>query len=168
MKEIKIYQSYKRLTKIVIFGILMILASILLYTQEEYTVIAYIGIVLFPILLVISVVHFLRTREVLVINEQGFIDRTNDISIGFVSWNHVESIELTTILKQKFILVQVNHFDDVFKDTTPSKLRMIKSNIKKGFAPISITLASTNANIKEVAQTMQTYWNATNKEKDNM
>jgi hypothetical protein len=83
-----------------------------------------VGLVLFGPLTVASVVRAMRNRPVLVLDADGFIDRTSLISGGFVSWQEVQRIEDRQFRRRVFVTVTLSD-GEAFRARQPAWRRLL-------------------------------------------
>ncbi|NRS90341.1 hypothetical protein HNQ02_003281 [Flavobacterium sp. 7E] len=132
---------------IVFFGILFIInpdifVSPFLRSAELVKIIGIIGVLLFSILGVFGVKKLLDKKAGLTIGENGITDNTNSSSVGFIKWDDITDIKAEQFMSIKFLLIFTHDPNEILKETSGIKRKILQGNIKKYGTPILIT--STN------------------------
>jgi hypothetical protein len=96
-----------------------------------------------------------RPKYILEINEKGFIDYSSAISAGFVPWNDVKDIYISSVYNQKFISVTFYDLENFLQMLPSAKRKLVLANIKLSYDPIQINLNSAHAKYEDVLLIMQ-------------
>jgi len=175
MKEIRIKQSVGKQIKLLLLAIIMvalsIAAAIIIGSSSDYikgnearkilhTAVMIISALFFGVALIFLLFRIIRPKDVLIINENGFTDRSAISSVGFVPWASVEQIYISSVMNQSFISVEI-HDADNFKSLSPRHKRIFrKANSSLGFPAINITLNSAKEGYEDVLSLLQKYLDA--------
>lgn len=155
MSKVVIPQSQKKQVRVTFFGVIMVAASIFVFIQDNipYKIIGMVGILFFGLCLSIIIYRLIIHKGILIIDENGFVDNSSLQNFGFVQWEYVESLRVSSKLNYKFISVKMK------ASYNPNISRMVKilSKINTPFTGemINISLDSTDANINDVLLMMQ-------------
>ena len=87
-------------------------------------IVGLVGLVLFGPLTVAMVIRALRNRPVLILDADGFTDRSSLISGGFVPWQDVQQIEDRQFRRRVFVTVTVTD-RDAFRARQPAWRRVL-------------------------------------------
>ncbi|UUV22575.1 STM3941 family protein [Paenimyroides aestuarii] len=76
----------------------------------------------------------------LIINQDGIIDNTSGLSIGFIPWSEIQEISSTQVMNQKFISIVLKNPEAFMeKISNPIQKNAMKMNYKTSDSPISIS-----------------------------
>lgn len=160
MNEIIIKQSFSKQLKLTILAVLMTGVSIfvLMHNKIFYKIIGITGTFFFGFCLIVIFVRLVNPRAVLIINEKGFTDNCASFSfsnIGFIPWESVNKIYISSLLTQKYISVEINGIEK-YLSSKYHKI-MINTNSALGYPGVTISLNSTDEKCENVIKIMQEY-----------
>lgn len=104
--------------------------------------------------------RFLKPKDVLIINSDGFIDTSSFVSVGFVPWSNVSSICIRRVEHKELICITLHDTEAVLSNVPAYKGHSINGNISLGYAPNMIGLDFASENIKTVFPIMKEYLEA--------
>jgi len=148
MNKTIIKQNFLKQLKLVGLGILMVGASIFvlfLGLEDIMTgrgsplldiIFGAFGILFFGLCLAFIIFRLIRPKNILVIDEKGFVNNSTMFSGRFVPWTNVNNIYIKSVLSERFVTV----------------------NTKSG-KDIDITLNAADITYEEVLNIMQEYLN---------
>lgn len=110
MEPIVIKTSTKKLVQVVIFSIVFIIVGFFMfgkesnrYSKEFLYVVSLLGIAMGLIGVVYSIsILFKKDKTALVIDNKGITDRSSMVSLGFIPWQDVTSVRLTSMQTNRF------------------------------------------------------------------
>ena len=169
MKELVVYQSKGKQLKFVFLALVMVAASLLVFTtglgsQDSrniiFIAIGLLGILFFGFCLLYIIKDFIVGKKILVVNEKGFYDYSSAIaSKDFIGWERVQELGTYTIQGQVFITVFLFDGDEFIKSLPAMKRTAIKANIKLGAGHINInTQAAKGISREEILHEMSIYF----------
>lgn len=168
MDEIIIKQKQSKQFGFVILGAIFLyisLGMLLFETSIILRIVGLIGTLFFGICFIFIILRFIKPKDILVINQEGFVDNSTAVSIGFISWKYVDRICIKTNSVEKLIVIDINNDEQVFKNVSKIKMIFIELNKKLGYSPISISLSPTNVKYMDIIQKMQKYFETYEREK---
>lgn len=165
MGEIIIKQNQGKQFGLIIMGIIMVASSIfILIVDSEFfgsiliaKFIGIIGFLFFGACLIFIIKRFINPKNILVIGEKGITDNSSAISIGFIPWEAIDEVFISTVILQKFIAVKINNIEKRLEDMPIAKKKVLKSNIALCGAAICINLNATKYKHKDVLEIIQRY-----------
>lgn len=162
MDEIIIKESKMKVTNLIIFGFLALLASIyilvigIIEVEIISLIIGAIATLLFGTCFVFIVNATLRHKPLLVISETGITDMSTVLSIGFVAWEEIQSINvLQKKFTKNFIEVDVYDINKIMKRVSFLKKLTIKASIMFKYPPVAILLSTADMDFNEVLSLLQ-------------
>lgn len=106
-------------------------------------------------------------RNLIVVDENGIMDNTSAVSLGFIEWEDILDIKLNAFnaeeLGGKFITIILADEDKYLDRVSPLKKPVILANMKLGYSPANITLNSSRVPIEEFYEKLIEYKNNLNK-----
>lgn len=181
--EMEIKRSKRKLYLYLLGAILMFLCSIMvLYTaiwyminseskydtflyrsKELACVISVIGVIFFGIGLVYILSNIIKSKPILEVTKDGFIDNSTMSALGVVRWFDVKEILMVNILvgnisKTTMIGVRVANLSMLIKKKPWHVKKLINGNKLMGYPPITINLNATKEKPEEVLAIMNRYW----------
>ena len=116
MKEIRVYKSPWKATKLILLSSIFVALGIWGISNNMPTWISWASIGFFGLGLAIDIFHLFDRRPQIIVNELGIFDRTT--SKDFINWEIIRDTCLVDINKQKFICLIV---DEEFKPSRKKK-----------------------------------------------
>ncbi|MCK1237598.1 hypothetical protein MX003_08105 [Streptococcus uberis] len=89
------------------------------------------------------------------INDLGVYDHSTAIAIGFIPWQDIEAIQLTSLFNQTFISISVKDQQSYLKKMTVLQRLTTKANLKMGYPLINITLNTTGQKPEKVMEEIE-------------
>ena len=147
MNDIRILQSTRKQAVLVFCAVVAVSVSVFVFLQGDMVpafirVVGMLGALFFGMCLVFIAYRLIKPKEILIINAHGF-----------VSWEYVEEIYITSMMNQKFISVKTN--ESFTPNCSKGKMIFAKINAFIGYEGINITLQSSSAKIDDVLDVMQ-------------
>lgn len=114
-----------------------------------------LSVLFFGFCMIIIFATVIFCPSILIISEKGFINNSNLVSSGFISWNAVKKISVSSWPLMKVISVETNN------NYNPSQNKyqkfMSKLNQIMGYPGIQITLISAKEKPKDIVKLMNKY-----------
>ncbi len=148
--------------KLLFHFICFLLGGIFLFLTSEDDVfnrfVGIVTIVFFGAGFLIFCITWIQSREILILNEDGFIDNSSLFSRqDLFPWEQVEYMCHTSIHKQFFISIMPKDLDTFLDNLSPRAYKLAKTNLKWGYLPIQINLVSMKMKPEEVLALMEEY-----------
>ncbi|MDO6431708.1 STM3941 family protein [Flavitalea sp. BT771] len=90
-------------------------------------------------------------RPGLIIDDQGITDNSSGVSAGLVLWEDVLEIKISTVYKNRFIMIVVRNPEEyIDRQTNLIKRKAMALNHRSYGSPISISANGLNANFDEL------------------
>ena len=164
-KKFVIKQNQRKQFLLILLSIIMLSGAFFVFfynkdiSEIKYInkIIGAIGIIFFGACLIFIIKRFIKPKDILVIDQNGILDNSTAVSIGFIPWNEIKSVYINRVFTETFICVEVENIEEKLKGLSFFKRNMIKFNLKMGNAPVSITLNSTNYKPEEVLEIIKNY-----------
>lgn len=172
MEQITIKQSVRQQILFLLLALAMIAASIWMiwikpeqisglslrmFMQVWGKPVGIFGVLFFGASFIYLIYRSLHPRDVLRLNEEGFIDCSSSAGEFAVSWKEIDEIFPFEILTQKFIAVTVNDLENVLTKMTPVKQKIIRANCAMGYPPFLIQFNLARVNLPEMIEIMKKY-----------
>lgn len=166
MEDIVIEELSARAYKIVLSGVIMLIASIILgvFGKHEHRgfliVIGVIGIVFFGISSIVALWRASKNKPLLTITMDGIIDTSSVSGVGFIRYEEINSIDIVNIFGQRVIGVTPKNVNSYVKSLPKSKQRAAKMNVKMNYPPISIRVdTAKDMSIEDIYSMLLKRWN---------
>ena len=164
-EEIKIAQNQKKQFGLFLMAIIMVAASIFVFFSDVEIIggeiigkiIGLVGILFFGFCLIFIAKRLFNPKDILIINENGIMDNSTAISLGFIAWSEIKSMYKKKMFTQEFLCIDILNYEERIKGMLFIKRLLIKANKKMGYSPISITLQSTKHTVDEVLEVINKY-----------
>lgn len=156
-EKIVIKQSSRKQLFLTLIGILLVGASQICISIPLFIIqiVGFIGVIFFGICLSFVIYRLIRPRNILEIDENGFIDFSSAAGVGFIPWKNVKELYISSIFSQKLISVTLYDLEN-FLETLPFiKQKLILVNISLSYAPIQINLNETYAKYEDILAIMR-------------
>ncbi|WP_417429760.1 STM3941 family protein [Halpernia sp.] len=87
----------------------------------------------------------------IIINYHGITDNSSGLSAGFIPWEDINAIEMTTITNQKFIVIILKNPENyIDKVKSKFKQRAMRINYKISNSPVNISANSLKINFNKL------------------
>jgi hypothetical protein len=164
MGKIVIKEKKEKYRKIVIYGILMFLASVSLVwigttgSGILYTIVGSMGTLFFGICLFQILKRLACPKPLLIIDDNGIEDSSSSIALGFIPYEEIERFEIVRVgVSNPFIGVQLKNEEESIKKLSKMKQKVVKANHKIGYPSFSIRVdTAENMSIDEIFQLLKT------------
>ena len=142
MINIRILPYERRQGSKIMLATIMFLASItILEIEQLFRIFGLVGVLFFGSISIFLLCRLLiEPWAILLISEYGFFDNSTKTSLGFISWEHVHKIYLSSVLGQEIIIVELNQ-----SFATDKKSQVV----------ININLQSSKMKAKDVLRMLQ-------------
>jgi len=161
MDEIIIEENKGKLKELIRIGILILLVEIFLVGVGVKKgimlpiIIGVIGLLFFGTCFVFMVNRLRKPAPLLVVGEDGIIDRSTMTSVGFIPWRQIKLIKIYKSFNQEFIGIDLYSLKELEKGISMAKRLAIKINIVFKYPPIGISLNTANVECKEVVSLIE-------------
>ncbi len=150
-------------TQVILFSVcglvLLILAMVCLIYGNGFLM--FFGLILTVVVLYIVMIIFRNIafdKEILVLDEFGFMDNSTEDSIGFVPWEAVEDIASLDIgKKHKKPMISVKIHEEYLEELGIDREAVLSQENSKVFGEINISLQLIKESDVEVLKTMENY-----------
>ncbi len=163
MNRVVIKQNQFKTLWLLLLACIMTAVCIWLFQTTRslfYFLVGVFGSLFFIAGLLYILYRFLKPKDILIINSDGFIDTSSFVSVGFVPWSNVSSIYIRRVKHKKLICITLHNTEAVLSNVPAYKGHSINSNISLGYAPIMIGLDFASENIETVFPIMKEYHEA--------
>jgi hypothetical protein len=108
--------------------------------SEEYIfIVGLSSILFFGLCSIFLSFKFFDSKPGLVLKEDGFIDNSSGVAVGFVPWSDIKKISTIEVSKQKIILVHVKNPEEyINKQKSYFKRKMMRLSFRMYNTPISL------------------------------
>lgn len=114
-------------------------------------IVGLIGVVFFGLMAVIIFRKLSDQKAGLIINEQGIIDNSSDVSVGLILWADIEEIKVSRIMNQKMLILIVRNPQEYLdKVANRFKKKTMGINYKACGSPINISTNSLQADFNDL------------------
>ena len=134
-------------------GLLILTAS-----DSSSAWLAVVPVVLFGLVAVVMLRRVMRREPYLVVDKQGFDDRTTPFSVGRVSWSEVSSIEAERAGFQWVVRVGVHDAATIVTRLEGVRGRGLERAARNGHPPLVVGVSILAATPHEVVEAMQLRW----------
>lgn len=114
-----------------------------------------IAILFYGLCFVTFLKRIVNKTPILLINDLGVSDHSTAIAIGFIPWQDIEAIQLTSLFNQTFISISVKDQQSYLKKMTVLQRLTTKANLKMGYPLINITLNTTGQKPEKVMEEIE-------------
>lgn len=105
------------------------------------------------------------TKDPLLIRDDGFIDQSSYLALGFIPWNEVIRIYPTYVLTEKFLSVELKNQQSYIDKQTSLKRILMKINKASGYSAIQIPFTAIMESPEEICEMMLVCWQNSKEEK---
>lgn len=106
-------------------------------------------------------------KDLIVVDENGIMDNTSAVSLGFIEWNDILDIKISSVTvegqSQGFISIILSDEDKYLNRVSPLKKPIILANMKLGYSAANISLNSSGVSLDEFYKKLIEYKNNLNK-----
>lgn len=113
------------------------------------------AIVVFGLLLVPAVRLLLSKTPGLILQRDGFVDRSSAISAGFVPWSEVTELLVTTISGQRILTVKVRDPKPYLARGNLLQRPLVRANLRLTGSPINLSSTGLHISFEELVQRFQ-------------
>lgn len=130
----------------VLFGVLMIAAAVpgsgSLLTRVVFFLTGLASVLFFGLVAVVMLAKLARTNAGLILDEEGLTDHSSGLPAGFIPWNDIRKISVTTTGNQRFLVIHVKK-PEKYLDREPNLLKRtaMRMNYKLSGSPIHIQVS---------------------------
>src|SRR5215467_8125472 len=110
------------------------------------------SIVFFGLCFGIGVSKLARRTPALIIHSSGLLDNGSALSAGFLPWNEIESIFVSSIRNQRFLAIRVRDEEAMLSRQSGLKAKLMKLNVSLAGAAINIPLTTLPMSLEELIQ----------------
>ncbi|MGN7812805.1 STM3941 family protein [Flavobacterium sp. 22076] len=123
-----------------------------LFRNEKLILIAgIVSFVFFGIAFAFILKKNLTSQIGIVIDENGIIDNSSAVSLGFIDWKDVKAIRKNNVLSTQFLLIDVNNPNEYLnRAKNRIILSLLKSNLNVYGTPISISSTALKCDFDEL------------------
>lgn len=114
----------------------------------------WVGACFFPACTLYGLIRLLRRRPCLVIDERGITDRASATSFGFVGWDEIVGFRCVEFSKQKFLVVEPVHTDEILERLPRWKRWVKRMDIALLGSPICMPQSMLPMPVDELCQAM--------------
>ncbi|SHH04399.1 hypothetical protein SAMN02745245_00440 [Anaerosphaera aminiphila DSM 21120] len=169
MKEIVIRRSFKKQLNLTFMATLMVLLSFFVFLMAPeiahsntfislIMAVGFVGVIFFSICLIYIIYGLLKSKDILKIDKNGFLEKSSFISGSYILWADVKSIVGYTSMGQKYIGVELKDSEKFLKSLPIIKRVLLKLNLKLGYPTILINLNSSKVDYSETLSSMAKFF----------
>ena len=100
----------------------------------------------------------LSQKPALILDQQGFTDRSNRLALGRIPWIDVKEITLKKVHWQHFLVIDLVDRDKYLKNAGRLQAMVMQSNLKTQGAPVYLPLNTFRADPEELYQQFSTLY----------
>jgi|SRR5690625_434302 len=166
MKEFVVYPKRGRMVMLAIFAFLFVLIGTVLigiYFVEEdipiwMIVVGVVDVAFFGLCLIYYIKEIKENKPVLVISNEGIMDRSSYIGAGLVRWEDIADIDFVHFSGQTFLGI-FTHDPELIINRTSSVKRML-NKLNKGLveAQVNIPVKNLNCPAEELIEQINNFW----------
>ncbi|MCL2436720.1 MAG: hypothetical protein FWD00_01630 [Clostridiales bacterium] len=101
-----------------------------------------------------------KSKQILIVDETGFVDYTTIFRFGFIPWHDVDDMYLRDFHGHTTIAVELKHDENLFNRLGKLKTMEIKSNRALGFPSLLINLTATDVKPEVLLLKMNDFYKA--------
>lgn len=166
MKEFVIYPKRGRMIMLAIFSFVFVLLGAIfigIYFSEEdislwMIIVGVVAVLFFGFCLVYYIKEIIIHKPILVISDEGIMDRSSFIGAGLVKWEEIADIDFIDFSGQIFLGIFTHDRELIINRT--SSVKRILNQLNKGLIESQVNIPAKNLNCpkEELIEQINKYW----------
>lgn len=149
-KPLRCCHSRRKIVRLLLLNCVMVSACLFCTTLNKWSavIIGWFGVVFFGWAFVVLFRNLVRAGEPsIVFDYEGITDRQT--GFGFIPWQDVTKIVTHSVHGTQMLGVYVSNFDHYLSRVSSARKAGVATNVKLGFAPITLAFVGLKPGIKE-------------------
>ena len=155
---IVIYPHRGRVLLLIMVGFAMVAVSFLVWKiseEIEYRVAGVVGVVFFGFCLIYFVMRLVWPRPSLLITELGMVDNASALAGGFIRWDEIYNISITSVRNQQFLAVYLKNPAELLSRQSFIKAAIMRMNMGLVGTPVCIPRSSLPMTLEELIENLR-------------
>ncbi|HEX4603168.1 MAG TPA: STM3941 family protein [Candidatus Angelobacter sp.] len=151
---------YPSRTKLFLLGsggaLFVVLGFFLLQSTElEVRLAGIAGMVFFGLCALYAAWRLIRRTPALILNSSGIFENASALSAGFLRWDEIAGMHITTIKNQRSLSIEMKDVDSFLNRQSGIKGKILKMNVRLVGTAVSIPASVLPISLEELIQKIQ-------------